>query len=262
MALIHYEMTGTSGTPVVFVHGFACGHSDWAAQVAALSARYRVVTVDLRGHGLSPGPAEVCGVERYGADVADVPRALDLRGAVLVGHSMGCRVVVEAALQAPDYVAAVVLVDGSQFAPAMAGVLREQFSRADGYRALTARLFQDMFTARSDPAIAASVIARAADLPRSVGERMLSDLQRYDVTRWTASLACLRVPVLALQTTYSNENRDRETMKAGQNSQFLDMLRLAIPSVAIEIIPDTGHFPQLDEPSRTNAILERFIEGV
>ena len=262
MALIHHVVTGTSGTPIVFVHGFACGHSDWAAQVSGLPARYRVVTVDLRGHGLSPGPAEDCGIERYGADVADVLRALDLRGAVLVGHSMGCRVVVETALQAPDYVTSVVLVDGSQFAPGMAAVLREQFARPDGYAALTARLFQDMFTARSDPAIAAAVMARAAGLPRPVGERILSDLQRYDVVRWTASLACLRVKVLALQTTYSNEKRDRETMKAGQNSPFLDMLRGAIPSVAIEIIPDTGHFPQLDEPSRTNAILERFIEGV
>ena len=55
----------------------------------------------------SPGSAADCSIERYGADVAEVMRALALPPAMLVGHSMGCRVVVEAALQAPAQTAAV-----------------------------------------------------------------------------------------------------------------------------------------------------------
>src|SRR3954470_19461836 len=51
MRLIHHVTKGSGQPPVVFVHGFACGHSDWDAQVAHLSLHHRTVAVDLRGHG-------------------------------------------------------------------------------------------------------------------------------------------------------------------------------------------------------------------
>jgi pimeloyl-ACP methyl ester carboxylesterase len=51
-------------------------HSDWDAQVAHLSPRHRTVAVDLRGHGASPGTSDECSVEGYGADVAEVTRAI------------------------------------------------------------------------------------------------------------------------------------------------------------------------------------------
>ena len=144
--------TGQGPRPIVFVHGFGCAHTDWDAQVAHLSPRHQTVAVDLRGHGASPGSAAECSIERYGADVAEVLRALALPPAVLVGHSMGCRVVTEAALQAPAHTAGVILVDGSQFAASMEAVLRERFATADGYAAMVKGLFTDMFTAEIDPA--------------------------------------------------------------------------------------------------------------
>ena len=60
--------------------------------------------------------------------------------------------------------------------------------------------------------MAASVLERASRLPRPIGEKMLIDMLRYDVGRLTGSLATLRVPVMALQTTYSNEKRERMSM--------------------------------------------------
>jgi pimeloyl-ACP methyl ester carboxylesterase len=259
MALIHHAVTGDGQPPIVFVHGFACAHSDWDAQVEHLSSRHQTVAVDLRGHGASPGTADECSIERYGADVAEVLRALGLPPAVLVGHSMGCRVIIETALQAPAHSAAVVLVDGSQFAPAMETVLKETFATSDGYSSLTHHWFEEMFTARSHGAVAAAMLERAAALPRLIGEKMLTDLLRYDVGRLTTSLTDLRVPVMAIQTTYSNEKRERCSMAKGQTTPYLNMLRTRIPSVRIEIIPDTGHFPQIDDPARVNALLDDFI---
>src|SRR5579885_2846828 len=98
MSLLHHVIAGPPTRPVVFVHGFGCGLTDWDSQVAHLSPRHLTVAVDLRGHGRSPGPAVACSIERYGADVAELMRALSLPPAVLVGHSLGCRVVTEAAL--------------------------------------------------------------------------------------------------------------------------------------------------------------------
>ena len=259
MALIHHIVRGHGRPPIVFVHGFACGLADWDAQVAHFSRSHQTVAVDLRGHGASPGMAEECSIEQYGADVAEVMRTLELAPAVLVGHSMGCRVVVEAALQALDRTAAVVLIDGSQFAPAMDAALKQSIATPGGLQAVTRRWFEDMFTAKSNAAIAASVIDRAVGLPSPVGEKVVIDLVRYDVGRLALSLAGLPVPVMALQCTYSNDKRERQTMSTGQTTPYLDLLRSRIPSVRIEIIPDTGHFPQIDEAGQTNALLDSFL---
>lgn len=259
MTIIHHVVSGQGRPPIVFVHGFACAHADWDAQVAHLSPRHQTIAVDLRGHGESPGVAADCSIERYGADVAEVMRALALPPSILVGHSLGCRVVTEAALQAPAQTVGVILVDGSQFTAAMQPVLTERLATPEGYATFTNALFKDMFTAKSDKTVAASVVDRASRLPRPVGEKMLTDLLRYDVGRLTPSLASLRVPVMALQSTYSNEKRDRMTMREGQTTPYLDMLRAAVPSARVEIIAGTGHFPQLDESARTNALIDDFL---
>jgi pimeloyl-ACP methyl ester carboxylesterase len=201
------------GPPIVFVHGFGCARTDWDAQVAHLSPRHQTVAVDLRGHGSSPGEAAECSIERYGADVAELMRAILLPPAVLVGHSMGCRVVIEAALQAPEQTAGVILIDGSQFVAAMAAVFKVHFATPDGYSRTITGLFEDMFTTKSDATVVASVAARARRLPRPIGEKMLLDLLRYDVRRLPSALASLRVPVMVLQTTFSNEKRERRTVR-------------------------------------------------
>ena len=262
MALLHHVSSGSGEPPIVFVHGFSCAHSDWDAQVAHLSPRHRTVAVDLRGHGNSPGDAMDCSVERNGADVANLVRALALKPAVLVGHSMGCRVVVEAALQAPEHVAGLILVDGSQFAPVMGPALRQLFATQDGFATVTGKWFPEMFNDKSNPKIVAAIAARAAQMPRAVGERVMCDLQRYDVTRLESSLAALPVPVMAIQTTYSNERRERRSMAKGQTTPYLDMLRAHVPAARIEIIPGIGHFPQIDAPKATNALIADFLAGL
>ncbi len=262
MTLIRHYDAGHGDRPIIFVHGFGCDHTDWSAQVAHFAPRHQTVSVDLRGHGASPGQAEDCSIERYGADVAEVMRALSLPPAVLIGHSLGCRVVIEAALQAPERAAAVILVDGSQFASAMGAHLRARFSEPNGYPAVIRGLFAEMFTAKSDRNIVAAAAARAERLPRDVGEKMLTDLQRYDVFRLTASLASLRLPVMAVQATYANEKRERQSLRQGQATPYLDMLRITLPAARIEIVPDTGHFPQIDEADQTNTLIDDFLAGL
>jgi len=186
---------------------------------------------------------------------------LDLPPAVIVGHSMGCRVAVEAA-RARGGAAGLVLVDGSQFAAAMEPILKAALAEPDGFVALSNRWFQDMFTAKSDPAVAAAVSARAARLPRDVGERLMLAMLRYDVDQLSDSLVSLRIPTLVVQTTYSNERRERRSMRQGQDTPYLQFVRDRMPHARIEIIEDTGHFPQLDEPTRLNALLDGFLASV
>src|SRR4051794_33411569 len=241
MPLIHHVIAGMPRRPVVFVHGFGCSLTDWDSQVAHLSPHHQTISVDLRGHGSSPGLPADCSIERYGANVVELMHALSLPPAVLVGHSMGCRVVAEAALQAPSLTAGVVLIDGSQFAASQAAALKTTFALPNGFETMVQGMFRDMFHAKADRTVAAAVAARVQRLPRTIGMKMLMDLQRYDTARLTASLGCLHVPVMAIQTTYTNEKRERRSLQAKQTTPYLDMLRGALPSVRIEIIEETGH---------------------
>src|SRR5258708_20528358 len=98
---MHFIRAGTGAPALVFVHGFACSSDDWKAQLEHFQKTNEVVACDLRGHGQTPGRPHECSIEHYGGDVAALVSHLELEKCILVGHSMGCRVGLEAARHIP-----------------------------------------------------------------------------------------------------------------------------------------------------------------
>lgn len=78
-----------AGLPILFVHAFALNQSMWDAQVAALSSNFRVITLDLRGHGDSDAPAWFYTMEQLAEDVAALMDHLSLPRVILAGLSLG-----------------------------------------------------------------------------------------------------------------------------------------------------------------------------
>jgi pimeloyl-ACP methyl ester carboxylesterase len=261
MALIHHIVAGAGSPPIVFVHGLACSHTDWQRQIEHFSAGHLTVAVDLPGHGATPAAADGASIERCGMDVAALLRARALPPAVLVGHSLGCRVVLDAGLRAPEHVAGIVLVDGSRFAPAATQAFEARFAAGE-YKALMRGLFQQMFTSRSDAKTAAAVLERALALPEDVGQALLLSLVRYDVDKLEGALERMARPLLVLQATAINEKRERASMTAGQTTPYLDFIRTNVPAASIGVVPGVGHFPQLEAPAETNRAIERFIASL
>ena len=260
MAPLHHIVEGKGLPPIVFVHGLCCSHTDWRHQVGHFAGRHMTIAVDLPGHGAT-AVSDRSSIEQCGTQVAALLRAPALPPAVLVGHSMGCRVVLDAALQAPEHVAGIVLVDGSRFGPGMTHVFEAAFAAGE-YRALLRDLFEQMFTARSDPDTVAAVIARALAVPEDVGRALLLSLVRYDVDKLGGVLERAAKPLLVLQTTFVDQNRKRASMSPGQTTSYLDLIRAKVPGARIEVLPGLGHFPQLDAPARTNRAIERFIASL
>ncbi|MGU3645650.1 alpha/beta fold hydrolase [Microbacterium sp. C23T] len=84
------ESGDPAGRPLVLLAGFKAPASSWTYQLPELErAGYRVLAVDLRGHGAAERPSSGVDMARRGRDVSNLLEALDLRGAVLVGGSMG-----------------------------------------------------------------------------------------------------------------------------------------------------------------------------
>jgi len=111
--LFHTE-TGT-GRNVLLLHGWTCDSHDWIWQMPALESRYRVVAVDLRGHGRSEiKPRGSYTPADYVADIEDlISKQGSSKKTVVIGHSMGVQIAARLALKRPDLVEAVVSVDGS-----------------------------------------------------------------------------------------------------------------------------------------------------
>ena len=110
---IQYSVAG-NGQTIIFVHGWTCDDRSWSNQVSEFSKHYRVVTLELPGHGKSDAPAPEDFSMKLFAAAVEAVRA-EISGAdrvVLVGHSMGAVVIRQYALDYPERVAGLVAVDG------------------------------------------------------------------------------------------------------------------------------------------------------
>jgi pimeloyl-ACP methyl ester carboxylesterase len=104
-----------TGRNVMLLHGWACDSHDWSWQLPVFESRYRVVAVDLRGHGRSEiMPPGAYTPDDYAADIeALISTGYPGQRFILVGHSMGGQIAARLAARRPDLVDAVVSVDGA-----------------------------------------------------------------------------------------------------------------------------------------------------
>jgi esterase len=108
--MILHAMEAGNGPPVVLLHGLFGSARNLAAVQRALSARYRVIAMDLRNHGASPHEAGM-DYTMQAADVRETMQALGVQAAAVVGHSMGGKTAMRLALDAPAVVSALAVAD-------------------------------------------------------------------------------------------------------------------------------------------------------
>ena len=262
--LLNHQETGT-GTPVItFVHGLACALEDWRAQVAALSPVHRCISVDLPGHGASPARGPL-GIEDFGQRVADTVRAMEAAPTVLVGHSMGCRVVLEAAQRLDDGALGVVLVDGSLRGVGEPEAVREE-TRAviagAGFEPYVRGLFEAMFTPSGDAALREHIVRRALHLDPKAGTGLIADLAAWDAGRMEPVLSETRVPMLVIQSTGVDARGSRVSLQPGQSTPFVDKVLEHRPGTPVEVIPGIGHFTMHEAADRVTDLVREFAARV
>lgn len=245
---IRYESRGSGATAVVLVHGWACDRSYWAEQVQPLAERYRVVTVDLGGHGESGLAREEWTIDAFGGDVAAVVEELELESVVLVGHSMGGDVIFEAARHVPSKVLGLVMVDtykrlGFERTDADVDALVAPFE-AD-FPATTERFVRNMFPGNADPELANRVATDMASAPPPVAIGAMRSSLRH-ASEMPALLRELDEPVVAINAD------DAPT----------DVQSMREHGVEVVIMPGAGHFLMLEDPERFNRLLAGIIDDL
>jgi pimeloyl-ACP methyl ester carboxylesterase len=253
--------TGAGDPSLVFVHGLACDGTDWRAQVDAFTPRTTVVVCELPGHGSSPGVPAECTIEAYGAGVVRALAELELPPAILVGHSMGCRVILEANRIRPDAVSGLVLVDGSRIGagdPQAAERAMADELAGDGYPRFMRQFFESMFFPSSDPALARAIVDRALRLPAAVGRPLITNLAGWDAGQVENALDVVSVPLLAIQSTTMDATRARVSLAPGQSSGWIDLVRTHVPQAAVALLSGSDHYPQIDLADEVTTLIAGF----
>ena len=198
-------------------------------------------------------------IEHFGGDVAALLANFDFEKAFLIGHSMGCRVVLEANRIAPERVAGIVLIDGSRAGsgePDAAETGARVHIEQRGYKAWAEDLFRQMFF--KSTTASERLVQRAVRQSAEIGAALWPRLARWDAATLEPALAAVHAPVLVIQSTTRNAQGQRAPLQAGQTSPYLELLREKVPGVRVEVLPGLGHFAQLEAPERVNRLIAEF----
>jgi pimeloyl-ACP methyl ester carboxylesterase len=254
---ISYDDVG-SGKAVLFIHGHPFNRTMWTSQIQSLRWKYRTVAPDLRGYGQSSlGPDPVSTLESMAGDLIRLLDRLSVARVCVVGLSMGGQVAMEFARAFPDRTAAAVFAatfpqaetgDGVEHRNRMAERLLIEGMAIAGSEMLPKLI--GPASLKSYPSIAATVYQMiCATDPAGASAALRGRALRRD---YRESLTQLKIPcliVLGTDDAYSTRD-EAEAMHA------------AIPGSRLEVFPNVGHMPNLEDEDRFNRHLHDFLATV
>jgi pimeloyl-ACP methyl ester carboxylesterase len=252
-----------AGRPLVLLHGITLRSDVWAPQLQQLADRYRVIAVDLRGHGESKAGTDGYGLGRLATDLATLLEALDLHDAVVVGHSMGGMTAMQFSGQHPEVLAE--RVAGLVFVATRAHqVLPPGLDR--GARRLVAEGLSMVESGRDLPA-RATVNLRAARLA-------FGDHPSRRAVEIVAEMGASMVPDALLPSLAGLLEHDaRDALRATDTPSLVvvgtrDLLtpvpaarHLAhlLPSSELVVLPKAGHQLMQERPDELAELIDAFV---
>jgi 3-oxoadipate enol-lactonase len=251
-APLHYTLRGCSGPAVLLLHGLGSSSTDWPEQQAALEGRYRVVAVDLPGHGRSALPHGRLTIERMAVDVGAVLAGLAVGPAHVVGLSLGACVGLRLALAMPAWVRSLTLVNPFarlQLAgPGDVGrlVLRILLLGTAPMSSVAAHVARRLFPWPEQRALYEAAVASLAATPRRAYFTVMRALARFDAR---GQVAAIRHPTLIVVG-----DRDTSVPLAAKLA-----LARAIPGARLLVVPGSGHATPYDRPEVFNRAIVEFL---
>jgi pimeloyl-ACP methyl ester carboxylesterase len=249
---ISYEVVGSGEPTLVLIHGWSCDGRYWREQIGHFSDRFRVVVIDLAGHGHSGLGRDDYTMAAFGADVEAVVDDLGAHEVILVGHSMGGPVSVAAAGNLSDRVIGIVGID--TFQDVGRELNREEFEAwmaplEGDFRGGARQFVAQMFVDATDPMLRDWIIddmsAAPAKVALSAMAQMLDDIISGEAL---SALERLEVPVVAI-------NADLWPTNVEANQAHFQ-------SFEAVIIEGADHFLHMARPSEFNLELEQVIDGM
>jgi len=255
-AVINHHIDLGNGEPLVFIHGFASKKESWTHQFS-LAGKYRIIAVDLRGHGES-NITEGISINQFAKDVIDLLDHLNIEKAHFCGLSMGGVIIQEIYKQFPKRVKSMILSNTTSVSlPSSLKFLSpnsfknletidESFPIKEYQKAVAAKCVYN----KSNTALVEEVAKIGIDLKLETATKTIKQI--YDVN-YLPMLACAKVPILVIGGAY-----DEALPVFFAKQTYLATLRKA----DFVIIDKAGHMPNIECKEKYNEILERFLRKV
>ncbi len=256
---IYFEEHG-KGFPLIFVHGWTSNNWIWFNQVKYFKDKFRVITLDLKGHGDSDKPKSEYLMSDFAKELYDfINQLLGEEDYVLIGHSMGGMVVLTYAIN-PKYTANLMglIPCGTSFTmenPVLSQMVEQlktgevKYDRKLG-EVLSKLAFNGKF-ARKHKDLVQRNIEEGLRCPDHVAIACMDAfVNKYNIE---SDLANISVPTLLL-------TGDKDSMVDGTSSE--KMLTLISNATLDAIGPNVGHNLQIEQPEKYNRILEAFIDSI
>lgn len=240
------------GEPLVLIHGLGGSRNDWELQWPALTPHFRAIAPDLRGHGLSPKPAGPYRIALFAADVAMLMRRIEARPAHVVGLSLGGAVAQQLALDAPEMVRSLVLVNTAAsfmsqgWRRRLMGVRRFAATYFSGMDKVAATVANQLFPLLEQASLRYEAAARLSiNDPRTYRESLLA-IARFNAIDQLHMIAC---PTLVV-------SGDVDYAVPLSSKRFLAE---NIPTSRLVVIPRSGHATPADQPEVFNQVVTEFL---
>lgn len=245
---IHSATSGTGPSTLIFIHGWTCDSSSWATQVPAFAKKYRVITLDLPGHGKSASPKDgKFSMDLFARAVEAVRAEAKAERVVLVGHSMGASVIRQYALLYPKRVAGLVAVDGPLD---MRGFPPAGFKRpppivgAEGQKAREA-MIRGMFTPQTPQPLQKQILSTMLAAPDATANGAMAAI--FDPS--LKSNDVIKVPALSIVAGTAQIPNAQTTKEVLPNHEWAQVV-------------GTGHFLMMEKPDEFNKLLTAFLAKI
>lgn len=249
---MHYEQSG-QGAPLVLVHGLGTGSSDWAFQMPALAARYRVIAPSLRGFGQSEKPAGPYSIGLYAEDLRALLDHLDVDSCHICGVSMGGAIAFQFAIDYPQRIRSLITINSQpsfELNTVKKRVLittRVLMARLLGLQRLSRIMARRNFPGRQN-----------RQLRRQLAGRFKNELAPYlagldALSGWTVvdQLDRITIPVLFIAAEFDYSS-------PAEKARYANLLSDA----RVEVIAGAHHATHLEYPDQINATILSFLDQV
>jgi esterase len=251
--MLHAIEAGTGGTPLVLLHGLFGSARNFATVQRAFALHRRTIALDLRNHGASPHAADM----RYAtmaADVLNTLERLDALPAMLLGHSMGGKAAMQAALMREDTVERLVIAD-------IAPVPYPPHLRATAEAMASLPLVPGMTRAQADAALAGVVP------DRSVRAFLLQNLRLGATPGWhigVAEIVAGFADIAAWEAPADAHYAGPALFISGATSDYIKrehrpVIRSLFPNARFVTLKHAGHWLHADNPAGFVAVVEAFL---
>jgi len=232
-----------------FIHGSGSDHSAWSHQYGRLHKKYNIVAVNLPGHGHSGGDGE-SDVARYCLWVKKILDIINLKDAVIVGHSLGAAIALRFAINYPQEIAGIVLVGGGMKMPVNSFFLDFLKTNPPVVPAEVIDLICKYSLAKGNRSKFSAPLQKS--ISRAKVDVLYGDLSACNNLDLTQELVKLNVPSLVICGA-----EDKMTPL-----DFSRQLAAGISGATLEIVEGAGHMVMLERPAEFNMILTKFTESI